>query len=563
MIRHRRNRKGVAPRKRAMTMAFATSLAHGGDGSRRLAMAAAISVDDEAPQEAVTMQQLTTIFDSDHSSAGAMFDVKAKKSIIIRSVDINTVKNDNARVEIWYKKGSFKGYEMKEDAWTLWMNETIAGNGLDAPTHIPPELFSPMTVLADERRAFYVMFPDGPYIRYSKNGRQYYNTKDLVLYGNGAAKRKGFEGFVLYPRFFNGALHYETIQPIAPVESPTNIIQTPTSLSAAAPTAETRTVTTTFESSNTYAGNMFDMLARDNIEISSIAFNTWKRDNINVSLYTREGTYRGFDRDISQWTLVANVTVKGSGLGKPTYFPKGAFDPILIRRNKRLAFYITSDGPYLRAAKGTSEGKKSKANSDLVIFEGAGKQYPIDLHPFVPRVWNGIVEYQVIDIPTPAPTTATPTLRPTPKPTVSKFRLRLYWQNGYYWQESRREMWWCMECRNQCNSGDIIYIDHCDSSTRQRFTSVDDTIRPYNNPSLCLTTTGYSEANPLRLKPCDDVRRDQKFAGFKENERFELQPKGMTGRCVSQMHHPKKYERVYPEDCRKTRNHDTTYWITF
>ena len=66
-----------------------------------------------------------------------------------------------------------------------------------------------------------------------------------------------------------------------------------------------------------------------------------------MQLYTKEGTYRNFDKDISQWTLVANV-----GLGNPTCIPERAVDSILVRRNKRQSFYVTSDGPYLSAAKG-------------------------------------------------------------------------------------------------------------------------------------------------------------------------------------------------------------------
>jgi hypothetical protein len=37
----------------------------------------------------------------------------------------------------------------------------------------------------------------------------------------------------------------------------------------------------------------------------------------------------------------------------------------------------------------------------------------------------------------------------------------------------------------------------------------------------------------------------------------------MRNNCLSQMHHPKAKEVVYPEDCDKTRESDTTYWITF
>lgn len=578
-----------AKKRMAMNMAFATSLAHRGgyDSSGRgsswfagnnivAAAATATPVGDENSvarrETAINQQQLVTTYESDHSSAGIMFNMQARNNtLIIRGMDINAIKrasDDGARLEIWTKEGTFRGYELDQNAWTLWMNETVRGNGLDIPTSIPREVFSPMTISAHEERAFYVAFTDGPFLRYSKgqgNNEDYFANDDMILSKNGASKRKGFKGGILYPRVFNGAIHYETISPKR--ESSTNIVEdirSPTFHPTSSPTAQTKVFATQFKSSATYAGSMFDIVAKVDMEISSIAFNTWRTDDISVQLYTREDTYSGHDKDISHWKLHANVTVRGNGLDQPTYFPKNGFDPILVRRNKRMAFYIATDGPYMRVSKGKSEGAPSQSNSDLVIYEGAGKRHPIDAATFTPREWNGIIEYQVVDLPTLAPTTLRPTPNPTSRPTSNKFRLRLYWQRGYYWQESWKEMWWCMSCRGSCYNGDKIVIDHCGSSSRQRFMTMgDDTLRPISNPSLCMTITGYSEKSPLRLKPCDDNRWDQKLVGLKDSGRFELQPRGMSDRCVSQMHHPKKYETVYPEDCRKTRTHDTTYWTTY
>ena len=39
------------------------------------------------------------------------------------------------------------------------------------------------------------------------------------------------------------------------------------------------------------------------------------------------------------------------------------------------------------------------------------------------------------------------------------FRLRLYWEDGYFWQEYKEEMWWCMrELRNLFVSFIIVII---------------------------------------------------------------------------------------------------------
>jgi hypothetical protein len=38
------------------------------------------------------------------------------------------------------------------------------------------------------------------------------------------------------------------------------------------------------------------------------------------------------------------------------------------------------------------------------------------------------------------------------------FRLKIFWQKGYYWQESTKERKWCLTCRNGCKSGSNVQI---------------------------------------------------------------------------------------------------------
>jgi hypothetical protein len=331
------------------------------------------------------------------------------------------------------------------------------------------------------------------------------------------------------------------------------------------PVDDSKIIDTTMQSSVTYAGSMFDIKAKDNIVITSIGFHTAvESDYMKVQLYTREGTYKGCETDISKWTLQADVTIQGRGIDKLTFLPEGSFDPILVKRMEMLGIYITTDQASFRAEKGTAEGKKFKSNSDIIIYEGVGKRYPIERATFGPRIWNGAIQYGVVDIPTLSPVTPTmePTAHPIIKPKVDAFRLRLYWEKGYFWQETHVEFWWCMECRDGCVEGDMVYIDECDSSVGQLFTYVGDTIRPAYDTSLCLTALGYTRDTPMRFLPCTGDS-DQSFVGMTKGEKFELHQQGDSDHCVSQNHHPKSFERVYPEQCDLTRIHDTSYWITY
>eukprot|EP00579_Thalassiosira_antarctica_P022302 CAMPEP_0201989226 /NCGR_PEP_ID=MMETSP0904-20121228/92746_1 /ASSEMBLY_ACC=CAM_ASM_000553 /TAXON_ID=420261 /ORGANISM="Thalassiosira antarctica, Strain CCMP982" /LENGTH=226 /DNA_ID=CAMNT_0048543443 /DNA_START=895 /DNA_END=1575 /DNA_ORIENTATION=- len=156
----------------------------------------------------------------------------------------------------------------------------------------------------------------------------------------------------------------------------------------------------------------------------------------------------------------------------------------------------------------------------------------------------------------------------TQKPTGG-FRIRLHWQPSYNWQNNPHEQFYCMECRGSCKSGSSIQIDECSKNNndniRQKFIAISKTIRPASNPSLCLTITGYiGRLSPVKLRRCKrGGSSNQNFREVRSNGKFELQPETNTGRCLSQHHHPKPHEVVFPEVCELTRRFDTTYWRTY
>ncbi len=147
------------------------------------------------------------------------------------------------------------------------------------------------------------------------------------------------------------------------------------------------------------------------------------------------------------------------------------------------------------------------------------------------------------------------------KPT-RPFRLRIYWQRGYNWQNSSSEKWWCAECTGNCSSDSRLQIRKCSQTSRQKWVAVDKSIRFAPNTSLCLTASGVGGKNPLRLKRCNGGS-DQKFDGVQVPGRFELHPSSNPSRCISQHHHPKDKEHLYPEICTKARSAKTSYWQVY
>ena len=189
--------------------------------------------------------------------------------------------------------------------------------------------------------------------------------------------------------------------------------------------------------------------------------------------------------------------------------------------------------------------------------------------------------------PTPHPTISTmpsvsivptllPTFSPTPAPNSisEKFRLRLYWNKSYFWQETRKETFWCWQCRGGCKSGNLIEIDHCRNADYFQYYGEDDSYRPASNPDLCVTEDGFGgESRPIRLKKCNGSYK-QKWVNtgwkdpsvrlnYNKQQPWEIHPESNMGMCVTQMHHPKAHERVFIRRCAKPRINDTSQWVTY
>jgi hypothetical protein len=120
---------------------------------------------------------------------------------------------------------------------------------------------------------------------------------------------------------------------------------------------------------------------------------------------------------------------------------------------------------------------------------------------------------------------------------ITNFQIKMYWEEGYCWQEEWEEREWCLECEASCGQDDHIWLQKCDEGeVKQRFTyeNINQTIKavkikPLNRQDLCWTRTGINE---MQLKPCGDSYKDEEgrdlqiLIGFEEIGKFELHPNG-------------------------------------
>ena len=174
-------------------------------------------------------------------------------------------------------------------------------------------------------------------------------------------------------------------------------------------------------------------------------------------------------------------------------------------------------------------------------------------------------------VPTTAtPTTLVPTLRPSTSPTRApeptpapspeplpepyhNTRLRLYWEEGYTWQESTRESFWCMmyDYRGQPGTGrcwygdksgpctrDELFIARCNDDKRQRFSIIfiddNEVMFKVSRDNRCFQRNGQK----IQLRECDpsnDLQRWYAQRGRFFQRRFEISNVALPDYCATQV----------------------------
>lgn len=195
----------------------------------------------------------------------------------------------------------------------------------------------------------------------------------------------------------------------------------------------------------------------------------------------------------------------------------------------------------------------------------------------------------------PEPTNSPRQMTPYPATTVPnsssaiQARLKLYWEEGYNWQDEDFERKWCLtydyngfpgtgRCWYEqkvlpCNPEEV-YMSKCSSDPRQRLELV---ILPGNNEAevfmikllgrnSCLQLDDGSKS--IFLRTCDSQSTLQHWKatnGSLTGRRFEIVPFTLPSHCVTQDHHPKPGEvlRVYRCSLARSPDHLTSFWSLY
>ena len=135
---------------------------------------------------------------------------------------------------------------------------------------------------------------------------------------------------------------------------------------------------------------MFTIKALRDISVTSIVLNSVARGVGEVKVYSRTGSYRGYDQASEGWTLIySNSTVTHKGRGQPTEI--GSFSSaVSISSGATQSFFVTSSIGLAYQA-GTEEGAPFVNDGSVIIYQGVGTtdEFAGSIHS--PRVFGGVL----------------------------------------------------------------------------------------------------------------------------------------------------------------------------
>ena len=171
---------------------------------------------------------LTTLFAANNggaSTGGIYFDLETVggQDVEIKSWDTNLDAAFTGDVSIWYRLGTFSGFETTTNGWILVGTATgVVSAGNDVPT---PLAIGPFTIGAGEINGIAIsLVPTGGGTGHiytnGTGGNQVYNDGVLELRA-GSANNVAFSSGIFSPRVWNGTIYYNTGPQITVLDIPT------------------------------------------------------------------------------------------------------------------------------------------------------------------------------------------------------------------------------------------------------------------------------------------------------------------------------------------------------
>lgn len=140
---------------------------------------------------------------------GIMFNILAHENIMIHSIDVHLIQASDIPLKIYYRKGSFQGFEQNALDWIFCGSITVQGKGFGNLTSVPLPLN--LTIPSGSSYALYVSTTAAALINTAvAGGPDVFLTDSMISLTKGVGV-SGLFGSSTGSRLWNGRLHYSVL----------------------------------------------------------------------------------------------------------------------------------------------------------------------------------------------------------------------------------------------------------------------------------------------------------------------------------------------------------------
>src|SRR5690606_3829556 len=152
---------------------------------------------------------ITTFFSGGNSFAGNMFNVTASggDDVLVEGFDINMA-SGSGLISVYYKSGTYVGFESNAGAWTLLGSETVNSAGANNPT---PLNVGGLVIPAGETYGIYVTSTDYTSNNFTMNytnGDNVFSDAYVTIQTGVGKGNPDFTGTTFQSRSWNGTIYY-------------------------------------------------------------------------------------------------------------------------------------------------------------------------------------------------------------------------------------------------------------------------------------------------------------------------------------------------------------------
>ncbi|MCB9192184.1 MAG: T9SS type A sorting domain-containing protein [Flavobacteriales bacterium] len=371
----------------------------------------------------------------DNQQNGVMFDIVGEEGAVIKGFLLEVDQNDT-EIEIYYRTGSYAGFENSNAGWTLLGTGTGIASGVGVNAGVELDL----PILPGQTLGFYITTTNAgtDFIGYASGtavGTELASNLFLTI-NSGVGKSYPF-GTTYTPRNFVGTVLYEPVPTdiVWSDNASTGITATYTASTSMGVVARmvyggsnfmgsgilhvneydvTATATpavlgwdesstlsssvtqvtglgTTFQAGNRQNGAMFDITASTALQITGFdVFPEGFPVTANVEVLYKTGTFVGSEANSGVWTTIGSAAALETD--KPVHV--ALTSPLAMAPGQTMGIYVRRSDGYVYYSNATAVGDVFASDANLTIKVGKGVEGSFG-STYNNRMMNTIVHYEV------------------------------------------------------------------------------------------------------------------------------------------------------------------------